>query len=98
MTALRSATGLLPAFGFMALRKGRPAPSISIAAAKMPSSLRMSSFSNTASLFQGLMVGTPMPPTLAMAAAERFMISGSTPSPVKEAEPHSTAVGMRMSL
>ena len=64
----------------------------------MPLSLRISSFSLTASTFQGLMVGTPMPPILAIAAAARFMISGSTPSPVKAAEPHSAAVGMMMSL
>ena len=82
-----SSTVLLPALGFIFFRKGRPAPSTSIAAANMPFALATSSFSKTASLFHGFIVGTDIPPIAALSLTADFIMSGSTPSPVKAITP-----------
>ena len=58
-----------------------------LAAANMPAAFATSSFSNTASLFHGLIVGTLMPPIAELSLTAVFMTAGSTPSPVKAITP-----------
>ena len=93
-----SSTVLLPAGGVMFFRKGRPAASMSMAMAKGSAAFTRSIFCRMVSRFQGLTVGTPQPPFLAMAAAAPSMTAGSVPSPVKAAMPASAQAATRMSL
>ena len=71
----------------MPFRKGRPAASTSMATAKAPLSRTRASFSRMSSIFQGLTVGTPTPPTSRMALVAWTMTLASRPSPVKAAMP-----------
>ena len=50
---------------------------LAMAAAKIWALFRASSFSNTSSLFQGLMVGMPTPPSFAISRADSSIIFGS---------------------
>ena len=93
-----SSTVLLPAGGVMFFRKGRPAPSMSMAMAKGSAAFTRSSFSLMVSIFQGLMVGTPQPPFLARTWAAPCIKVGLVPSPVKAAMPFSAQAGTRISL
>ena len=82
-------TVLLPAGGFMPFRKGRPAPSTSMATAKQWEACTSSILALTVSWFQGFTVGTPMPWQAAMALQADFITSAFRPSPVKAAMPFS---------
>ena len=93
-----SSTDLLPAGGLKFFKNGRPAASISMAAAKAPASLTSAIFSRIISTFHGFTVGIPSPPAFLIASVAATITLLSIPSPVKAAIPNSAQEETNISL
>ena len=82
-----SSSDLEPADVFSFFKKGRPAPSTSMAQAKAPLSFTQANFSCSVSGPQGFTVGMPRPPAFLMAPQAACITVASAPSPVMATMP-----------